>query len=63
MIESKNALDVPLRLDNPVELARVQDLLLAQNDWRSKLLAVDVVLLNTAIGPLAMHCTARWSYW
>jgi cellobiose phosphorylase len=39
-----------LRLDNPVELPRVQDLLLAQNDWRSKRLAVDVVLLNTAIG-------------
>ena len=41
---------VLLRLDNPVELPRVQDLLLAQNDWRSKRLAVDVVLLNTAIG-------------
>jgi cellobiose phosphorylase len=41
---------VLLRLDNPVELSRVQDLLLAQNDWRSKRMAVDVVLLNTAIG-------------
>ncbi|MDQ2990737.1 MAG: glycosyl transferase family 36, partial [Pseudomonadota bacterium] len=41
---------VLLRLDNPLELSRVRDLLLAQNDWRSKRLAVDVVLLNTAIG-------------
>ena len=39
-----------LRLDNPVDLPRVQDLLLAQNDWRSKRLAVDVVLLNSAAG-------------
>ncbi len=41
---------VLLRLDNPVELPRVLDLLLAQNDWRRKCLGVDVVLLNTAIG-------------
>ncbi len=41
---------VLLRLDNPAELARVQDLLMAQNDWRSKRLGVDVVLLNTATG-------------
>ncbi len=41
---------VLLRLDNPAELSRVQDLLLAQSDWRSKRLGVDVVLLNTAIG-------------
>ena len=41
---------VLLRLDNPAELPRVQELLLAQNDWRSKRLAVDVVLLNTATG-------------
>ena len=39
-----------LRLDNPAELPCVQDLLLAQDDWRSKRLAVDVVLLNTATG-------------
>ena len=38
------------RLDNPAELPRLHELLLAQNDWRSKRLAVDVVLLNTAIG-------------
>ncbi len=41
---------VLLCLDNPAELPRVQGLLLAQNDWRSKRFAVDVVLLNTAFG-------------
>ncbi len=41
---------VLLRFDKPAELPRVQELLRAQNDWRSKRLAVDVVLLNTATG-------------
>lgn len=41
---------VLLRLDNMAELPRVQELLWTQNDWRSKQLAVDVVLLNTATG-------------
>jgi len=41
---------VLLRLDNPAELPRVQELLLAQHDWRNKRLAVDVVLLSTATG-------------
>mgnify|MGYP001070248675 CR=1 FL=1 len=39
-----------LRIDNRAELPCAQELLLAQNDWRSKQLAVDVVLLNTATG-------------
>ena len=39
-----------LRLDNMAALPRVQELLRAQNDWRSKQLAVDVVLLNIATG-------------
>ncbi|MGH8157436.1 MAG: GH36-type glycosyl hydrolase domain-containing protein [Rhodanobacter sp.] len=38
------------RLDANSELPRVQELLLAQNYWRSQRLAVDVVLLNTATG-------------
>jgi len=48
---------VLLRLDNSADLPRVRDLLLAQNDWRGKRFAVDVVLLNTAIGPAgdALH--------
>ena len=41
---------VLLRLDNSADLPRVRDLLLAQNDWRGKRLAVDVVLLNAATG-------------
>jgi len=41
---------VLLCLDNQSGLSRVQDLLLAQSDWRCKRLAVDVVLLNTATG-------------
>ncbi|MEO8315245.1 MAG: glycosyl transferase family 36, partial [Pseudomonadota bacterium] len=41
---------VLLRLDNPVGLPRVQELLRAQDDWRGKRLGVDVVLLNTAAG-------------
>ncbi len=50
---------VLLRLDNPIEMPRVQDLLLAQSDLRSKRLAVDVVLLNTATGTVgdALHST------
>src|ERR1700674_4291848 len=39
-----------LRLDNQADLPRAQELLLAQNDWRSKRLSVDVVLLDTATG-------------
>ncbi len=41
---------VLMRLGDSVELARVQELLRAQNYWRSQRLAVDVVLLNTADG-------------
>ena len=41
---------VVLRLAVPTALERVHDLLLAQIAWRSKRLAVDVVLLNTAAG-------------
>jgi cyclic beta-1,2-glucan synthetase len=41
---------VLLRLDDSAELARVQELLRAQNYWRSQRLAVDVVLLNIADG-------------
>ncbi|TPG46724.1 glycosyl transferase family 36 [Rhodanobacter glycinis] len=41
---------VLLRLGDRAELARVQELLRAQNYWRSQRLAVDVVLLNTADG-------------
>jgi len=41
---------VLLCLDNQSGLSHVQDLLLAQSDWRYKRLAVDVVLLNTATG-------------
>jgi len=46
-----------LRLDNMAELARVQEVLRAQNNWRSRQLAVDVVLLNTAAGTVgdALH--------
>jgi cyclic beta-1,2-glucan synthetase len=41
---------VLFRLGDSAELPRVQELLLAQNYWRSLRLAVDVVLLNTAGG-------------
>ena len=41
---------VLLRLGDRAELGRVQELLRAQNHWRSQRLAVDVVLLNTAEG-------------
>ncbi|MEO5561755.1 MAG: glycosyl transferase family 36 [Dokdonella sp.] len=37
-------------LQSPADLACTRDLLLAQNLWRGKQLAVDVVLLNTATG-------------
>ncbi|MEP6632745.1 MAG: glycosyl transferase family 36 [Luteimonas sp.] len=37
-------------LDSEADLARTHDVFLAQNLWRSKRLAVDVVLLNTAAG-------------
>lgn len=39
-----------LRAEHPADLPRVQELLLAQREWRSQRLAVDVVLLNTAAG-------------
>jgi cellobiose phosphorylase len=38
------------RLGDSAALPRVQELLLAQNFWRSQRLAIDVVLLNTADG-------------
>ena len=41
---------VLLRVDSSAALSRVEELLLAQQYWRSKRLAVDVVLLNTASG-------------
>ena len=41
---------VMLRLDNPADLSRVSELLVAQGDWCSKRFGVDVVLLNTATG-------------
>ncbi len=44
---------VLLQLDSPAALPRVPELLLAQNYWRSKRLAVDVVLLNRATGAAA----------
>ncbi|MDI1252506.1 glycosyl transferase family 36 [Thermomonas sp.] len=37
-----------LRASSPVELPLLEAVLLAQADWRSKRLAVDVVILNTA---------------
>ena len=46
---------VLLRIDDPAELPRVQELLLAQLYWRSKRLAVDVVLLNAAADGDALH--------
>ena len=41
---------VLFRIGDGAALPRVQELLLAQNFWRSQRLAVDVVLLNTADG-------------
>src|SRR5699024_899581 len=41
---------VLLRVDDPHMLSLVEDVLLAQIDWRSRQLAVDVVLLNVASG-------------
>jgi cyclic beta-1,2-glucan synthetase len=42
-----------LRVDDLQALPRVEDVLLAQIDWRSRQLAVDVVLLNVAGGAAA----------
>ncbi|HEY1588671.1 MAG TPA: glycosyl transferase family 36, partial [Rhodanobacter sp.] len=48
---------VLLRLDHADALPRVQELLLAQNYWRSHRLAIDVVLLNTATDGDALQST------
>ncbi|MEO8997686.1 MAG: glycosyl transferase family 36 [Rhodanobacter sp.] len=60
---------VLLRLGHRDDLPRVQELLLAQQYWRSQRLAVDVVLLNTAtagdalqsaLDPLVSSQQAQW---